>query len=436
MKILVDHGSSHNLGDTAMLEAVVERLLDRSDAVEAHVIKLPLMKTRLWENPRVRPAEFRFTSPMLGLGPFWRTPFLWRWSKAFVRPWKRYCFGALGRGLRPDGIRVDDGHSGEVSLAEWCRDYDGYLVVGGGNLTDRFPPEVWRRCCFIHAFADQGKPVVLSGQQVGPLESRVMRRAVSRALRRADFVGLREPTDSVDFCREARLSPDRFAVMGDDSFGVEPEDSARINAMLEHRGLSRGRFLAVNVRVANYSDVDQSHLREIAELFSALADWFEMPLLVVPIALNEADSDVRSGYRLAEAIGGDRVRVLDDSGLTPEAVKGVLGHAFGAVGVSYHFCTFALSQGVPAICIHQGDYYGQKGRGLCRLWGFDGLSMRIGDHDVEHSLRQVSEVFADCKHHDAIRERAEGLIGNWSRMIDERVLENVLLPASRCVSSR
>lgn len=43
--------------------------------------------------------------------------------------------------------------------------------------------------------------------------------------------------------------------------------------------------------------------------------------------------------------------------MTPAAVKGVLGRAWGAVGTSYHFCTFAASMGVPVACLYDGSYY-------------------------------------------------------------------------------
>lgn len=425
MKVLVDHGSSHNLGDTAMLEGVVHRLLRSSEEVEAHVIFRPSLRTGLWQVPRVSPVEFRFARPLIAMGPFMTTRFLWRWSEAFAGPWAAYCFASLGRRLQPEAIRVGDGPS-EVSLEDWCRDYDGYLVAGGGNLTDTFPGEIWRRCCLIHAFAAQGKPVVLSGQQIGPFRSRVMSDALTRALRKADFVGLREPTGSVSFCEAAGLPHDRFAVMGDDSFGIGPEASGTVDSCLERIGLSGRRFLAVNVRVATYSPIEDSQIREVAGVVSGLARRYELPVLVVPIALNEVDSDIRSGHRLAEAVGGGLVRVLDDLELSPAVVKGILGYAFGAVGVSYHFCTFSLSQGVPAVCINRGDYYSQKGSGLCRLWGSEGLSLPLGSDPVERSIARICAVFDDEMMRRRLMIRAEGLIEKWGTIFDTRVMTPIV----------
>src|SRR5690606_27419836 len=59
-------------------------------------------------------------------------------------------FRRLGRSLRAGRVVVADA-SGERTLDEWCRPYDAYYVVGGGNLTDAFEELVWLRCCLIHA---------------------------------------------------------------------------------------------------------------------------------------------------------------------------------------------------------------------------------------------------------------------------------------------
>jgi hypothetical protein len=72
------------------------------------------------------------------------------------------------------------------------------------------------------------------------------------------------------------------------------------------------------------------------------------------------------------------IKVMGTDELTPATARGMLGCAFGAIGVSHHFCTFALSEAVPAICIHEGAYYEQKGRGIAAFWGDERLSSPLG----------------------------------------------------------
>src|SRR5262249_10110100 len=191
---------------------------------------------------------------------------------------------------------------------------------------------------------------------------------VARRLRKASFVGVREPTDSLRFCERAGLRPGAYALMGDDSFGLEPAAPAAVEELLDRHGLRPGRFLAVNLRVGKYTRYQEDYGQRFAALVRELGRRHARPLLVVPIALGEGDSDAASGRRLQAACGGDAVRVLDAPGLTASLVKGVLGRAFAAVGTSYHFCTFALSQGVPAVAVYDGTYYSQKAAGVAAFW--------------------------------------------------------------------
>jgi polysaccharide pyruvyl transferase WcaK-like protein len=143
-----------------------------------------------------------------------------------------------------------------------------------------------------------------------------------------------------------------------------------------------------------------------------------MPVAVVPIARHGADSDVAAGHRLAEAMGVDTVRVLDEPGLGVAAVKGLVGQAFAAVGVSYHLCTFALSQGVPAVCLMAGAYYGQKGRGLAGFWGDETLALDVGQLDPHEAAGRVCATLDNPAVRDALRARAEQAVTRWKDVCD------------------
>jgi hypothetical protein len=64
--------------------------------------------------------------------------------------------------------------------------------------------------------------------------------------------------------------------------------------------------------------------------------------------------------------------------LTPATTRKMLGLRVWAIGVSYRFCTFALLEAVPAICIHEGAYCKQKARGIATFWGDERLSLSLG----------------------------------------------------------
>lgn len=121
----------------------------------------------------------------------------------------------------------------EANLYEFCAPFDALHMVGGGYLTDTFPEVLVEVFCLALAFHQQGKPILLTGQQVGPFQSRVLRAHTRRLLNCARFAGLREPTGSVELCKQCGLDPRRFRVMGDDSFGLPWADEAEVLAVCQ-----------------------------------------------------------------------------------------------------------------------------------------------------------------------------------------------------------
>lgn len=423
MKILLDHGASHNLGDTAMIEAVVGRLSRLLPHAQLFVIDNPSLRTKIWELPRVFPHE---TYALRPLRPSFlaKLRFFWRCDDFRLRMTSRFYLASLGKRLPAGSISLwhDKEMEGQPrTLREFCEPFDALHVAGGGNLTEAFYGHLLGRSCLMLAFAEQRKRVILTGQQLGPFTSYLSRSGLARALRKASFVGLREPADSWKFCQEAHLEPGRFEVMGDDSLGLLPAHESVVSELLAQHGLHGTNFLAVNVRVARYAAKDRRHLEKIATLIDRVASDFRMPVLVVPIALDPWDSDVTWGKKLASAMRLANVVVLKENGLTPGLVKGLLGKAFGAIGVSYHFCTFALSQGVPAVCLYDGDYYSQKARGLCEFWRDKRLALPLRTVDVDAAADHIGQVLRD----PVLRERLCVLSGEavkrWEGIFDREV---------------
>ena len=425
MKILVDHGAFQNLGDTAMLEAVVQRLRLVIPQADVYVINRPSLHTRIWEQPQVFPQESYDAQPFCP-SLLDKLPYLWRHNEA----WQRVTCGLTllsvgGAGSRrklPLSLRAR-GQKGAASLDQFCNPFDALHVAGGGNLTDTFPGAVFRRGSVLLAFAEQKKPIILTGQQLGPFKSWLCRAALARILRKARFLGLREAGDSLKFCREAGLDEKAIEVMGDDSLGLPPTDDASTCKLLSRYSVRPGEFLAANLRLSHYSAEHAAHMEKIAALIVHVARQFQLPVLIVPTAMNPSDSDVISGKRLLEATQGGRVSVMEENGLTPALVKGLIGKAFGAIGNSYHFCTFALSQGVPAICLYDGKYYSQKARGLCDFWQDNRLGLWLRNVDIDGAVIHCAAVLRDVGLREKLRILSEEAAERWRVIFDRRVRE-------------
>ena len=428
MKILVNHSALNNLGDLAMIEGVVCRLLYTAKDIKLYVQDNPSLPMQMWETNNITRVAMRLSEPINQVPYVHRIPFLRRYEWKFKKIGIRGFHAMLDRGINPSNIQIDSG-TDRITLGTWCNQFDAMHVVGMGGLTDFFLPVVWQHCCLVHTFAMQGKPVIFTGQQIGPISSRLTKNLLQRALRKAEFVGIREPTNSLTFCKQA-LADNRFALMGDDSFGLSATNQEQVKSFLSRFDLSPGKFLAVNVRVGNYAPEHGKYIQQIAQLMSNLSKRYDIPIVVVPISLVKWDSDITSGYQLAEALKSDRIQVLDSQELTAALVKGILGQAYAAVGVSYHFCTFALSCAVPAICIFDGDYYSQKARGLSCFWGDERLALPLNKLDLQQATKQVSQVIEDPQLRAKLRTRATLAIQKWEEIFDQKVQETIKRTAS------
>ncbi len=423
MNLLVDHGSSHNLGDTGMIEGLVGCLFETLPSVQAFVLKRERLRTSLWESPRVHPVSFAIDWPSPSPHAFgkWKRSRLLRLLSRFgpcrFAPgrmdthWNAALYALLGRGLDPSKVTIRT-ESGTTTLGEFVSRFAGYVVVGGGNLTDVFPHELWQRLCITQVFARQRKPILFSGQQIGPWQSEPMRQAALRTMRRVDFLGLREPTASLTFSQQLGLQADRISVLGDDSFGLM---STPPKEALRQVGLpfGPGEFLAINVRLAAYAASFTDHLAELAAIIRGVADNLQLPLAVVPIALNGEDSDITAGRRLSALVGREKIHLVNGPGLTPGLVKGVLAGAAGAVGASYHFCTFALSQGVPTVCPFHGKYYGQKAQGLAAFWAEPRIALELGLHPPGLSTQQSLDLLRDSDFRARLGRQALEANAKW-----------------------
>lgn len=422
MKILIDHGASYNLGDIAMLEAVVLRLRRLSSGVNLFIIDNPAgLRTHLWRLPDVHRYSLKLKPKLSGL--FENARFFWRYDAFWRRIVYNIALSFRGAFAAKSSCCCGSDEIKQRGLDELCVDFDGLLITGGGNLNDSFPESLFSKCCLINAFIEQFKPVMLTGQQIGPLKRYLPAKCLSKVLSMVNFIGLREPGESLNFVRRVGIDSNRFEIMGDDSLGLEPAEEPVVLELLNKYNLKPMEFLAVNIRVSSYAKEFKRQLFKIGLLFEKLAEKLNMSLLVVPIAFNPGDSDCLSGQKLITAIRCPNIKILEYPVPSPSITKGVLGKAFGVVGVSYHFCTFALSRGVSAVCLYDGKYYSQKAKGLQLFWKDYRFAHPLKDIDIDSAVEQISETLNDADLRTKLVLRAKEASLQWQDIFDRKIKE-------------
>ena len=408
-RVLVDHGVWRNFGDLAMLTGVCNAYRDFGH------VRCAVLSDRLSGGPPP------FSAPIAEAASLGRS--IRAGVQQRIRQWEGYlrlCPAGVRTsiesrmilgGIKRNGKAPHDYSVDEERLDQFVQPFDGLHLAGGGYITDAFPYAILEKTCLIRAFHRQGKPIVVTGQQFGPFRSRAAEAAWKDALQMVDFVGLREATCSYQVCRRAGVLA-RTVIMGDDSFGLAAADDAEVASLLERHGLSRSRFLAVNLRISSYSHEHAMHAREFARLVKAVAAALHVPAVVVPICVGKGECDIVAGRRLQTLI--KELVMIDDDCLTPALVKGILKQAYAGIGASYHFCTFCLGQGVPALCTVAGKYYLQKAAGLASFWERPEILVRLGTTGSASGLSRMARFLESDAVRRQLHARAEQALATWN----------------------
>src|ERR1041384_3079623 len=160
MKLLVEHRSNANFGDSAMIEGAVARLIHALPQWDIYVRDAPGLRAGLWAYPRVHRecqyvADYLWADTLSALSGR-------RGVRRVAQFWNRLAFratiGGMGRIFSAGAMPLSEQtiqETGVRTLKEYCERFDGLYLVGQSGLTDVFWDCCFQQCCLILAFAEQ-----------------------------------------------------------------------------------------------------------------------------------------------------------------------------------------------------------------------------------------------------------------------------------------
>lgn len=311
MRIVIEHGEHQhrNRGDVAMLQVAVDRLRSLWPHAEIAVVT---------GDPEALADLVPGTVPI------------------------RLTSGRVSRVLRRGGT---DPLAGADLLA----------AIGGGYLTDVDPEQTERVLGTLERAQAQGIPCVMFGQGIGPLRDPALRALATRVLPGCALIALRESVTGEALLAELGVPGDRVTVTGDDAIPL-----ARAGAPA-----ALGEGLGVNHRLASYLETDDAETQVIRAAVHSAA--FERGATLIPIPVSEWDDDRPGTARITD--GYPLVEHPDAPSAPPQWAIARLDRARLVVTSTYHLAVFALSRGIPAVCVASSDYYRHKFQGLANLFG-------------------------------------------------------------------
>jgi len=342
-----------NQGDRAQLDATVQ---DLRAAFPAH--RIVAVANSLNDGCEADGVEMSYRLAQCLTGPsdsHHRLP--QGFSRAVRAAWLLFNAQLYRRGLRRWCS------SGTVGLLEQVSQADFVMFSGAGVFNDRFATSVgavWG--LLAHTARTLRRPVLATGQQVGPLDRRVSRVASRWALGPLDLLGTRD-LSSLDVAQGLGIARSRLVFTGDAAWSL-PSDPTEARA-LHRSGRLPARYVVAQARFGPATGFDQTDAPALAELFDAVAAAVDLPVVFVPMEYSTGGGD----SACAELIARDmhcEARILDES-MTPAAAKAVIAQAHVAIGISYHFCVFAVTANTPVVGIWRTPYMKHKLNGLAAL---------------------------------------------------------------------
>jgi polysaccharide pyruvyl transferase WcaK-like protein len=301
-------------------------------------------------------------------------------------------------------VRTAEGETGllgaddpALAVIDAIRASDGVAVSGGGNMASTWPSHIFERATIGQIAALFGKPLVISGQTIGPHLDADDRDLVATLLSSAALVGLREkPSHALSL--ELGVPAGLLTQTVDDaSFLSEqsrPADAAPDTAT-PYALVSLSTHVGVEDR-ARFQQAVADLLDHVVES-TGLAIRFYAHFASLDATESRGDTVMHDAVIARMASTG---AVTVNEGDSVAAARLARGAAL-VISSRYHPAVFAVSGGVPTIGIPVDDYTTTKLTGALGNFGQNALV------SAEQLVAGVAPAVASAvwNDRDAIRER-------------------------------
>lgn len=354
--VLADLGQDiYHAGDEAMGHAAADELRGRGLEV--------LLLSR---NPEQ--TELLFGYPAAATLPF---PWPPAGREAYLRQIRSHLDGAAE-------LPAGDPARALISVLSEC---DGVLVAGGGNLNSRYGWLLYERAAVVAVARALGKPVVISGQTLGPQLTAPDTIVLAGMLESAALSSMREPSslqlarslgiaavaglDDASFLAPAGPAGAGSAGAGPAAAGKDAGPAAAGKDALAD-GLPENGYVAVTVSPS--SEVPDDFSARLGEQLDALHGQTGLTAVFIPHMGVGADRgwDVDSHAAIAAAM---TTPCLQLPVLPARQAAELTSNASLVLTSRYHPAVFALSAGVPVLGLATDTYSGVRLGGAMGNWG-------------------------------------------------------------------
>ncbi|MCC5888293.1 MAG: polysaccharide pyruvyl transferase family protein [Gammaproteobacteria bacterium] len=280
------------------------------------------------------------------------------------------------------------------------RNVDGLIDVSGFAFSDVWGHRPMRDFNALASYyAEQGKPVIMLPQALGPFRSHVSRQNFVRLMDSVSAAYARDRTsynyaaELIGECSKLRIAPD-----------ITLFDGRQVPPVLRETKISTDVFIVPNIQVTRRGDawsVDV-YVEMMADLIRLVLSQNCKPRLLVH---DTSGADRVLAHMIIGRVKESQVELVEEE--DPWKLKVMIGASRAVIGSRYHALVAALSSCVPVVSIgwsHKYDEllsdFGQVG--FC----IDRSSERI---DVENAVRRVCDEKEHVDHREILMNKLSKL---------------------------
>lgn len=253
---------------------------------------------------------------------------------------------------------------------------------GGGNLNSIIPMELYKKCSLYWVASILHKPIIISGQTIGPFSYWFDRKYAKFCLNKADFISFRDKNHSRKILTEIGVTRPFMTDAADDAMTIPTISSENAKKILESEApaswLESGmeRCVVMNLKgsmsafqAENETMDEDSVVRIMARVSDYLIENHKVKIFCLPTDYTEGVDDRVLHRKLIQFMKYKKEVFCIEQEYDDSTLKGLISLADYAIGSRYHFCVFAASVNVPFFGLANGIYQKAKLKGLADLYG-------------------------------------------------------------------